>query len=96
MQALLNRFQHVAVLPDAERKWAVVPESMDPATGIARHGHPILAGRELIEAFLKAPLTMSAREVERSHQSRIDYLAVEDANVIADLNTPEEYTALGG
>jgi molybdenum cofactor cytidylyltransferase len=94
LQVLLDRFQAVAPLPPAERKWAVVPECLDPATGIARHGHPIVAGRELIEEFLRAPLTGSAREVEHAHQARIDYLPVADPNVIADLNTPEEYAAL--
>ncbi|MBI2682680.1 MAG: NTP transferase domain-containing protein [Acidobacteriales bacterium] len=96
IQALLDRFQKVAILPPEERKWAVVPETLDPATGTARHGHPIVAGRELIEAFLKAPLTLSAREVEHANQARIDYLPVNDANVIANLNSPEEYAALGG
>ena len=41
-------------------KWAVVPEHG------GRHGHPILIGREMIEAFLRAPANSTAREVEHS------------------------------
>ena len=37
--------------------WAVVPEYQ------GKHGHPILAGREMIEAFLRAPATASARRI---------------------------------
>src|SRR5882724_13471156 len=38
--------------------WAVVPEFS------ARHGHPYLIGRELIEVFLQAPPAASARDLE--------------------------------
>ncbi|MEO5936412.1 MAG: nucleotidyltransferase family protein [Terriglobales bacterium] len=72
-----------------DHKWAVVPQYGD------KHGHPIVAGRELIEAFLKADLiTTTARDVEHAHQERIVYLPVDDPNVIVNVNTPEEYTAL--
>ena len=48
----------------------------------------------MIEAFLKADVKRTAREVEHAHQERIVYLPVEDANVIKNVNTPEEYAAL--
>ena len=38
-------------------KWAVIPEHG------GRHGHPIVIGREMIEAFLRTPATSTAREV---------------------------------
>jgi len=68
--------------------WAVVPEFS------GKHGHPFLAGRELIEAFLQAPATASARDIEHRHQDRIQYIGVDDPFVAADINTPEEYAAL--
>jgi molybdenum cofactor cytidylyltransferase len=68
--------------------WAVVPE-FD-----GRHGHPFLAGREIIEAFLKAPATATAREVEHQQQGHISYLVVDDSYVTMNVNTPEEYAAL--
>jgi len=75
-------------------KWAVVPETLDPATGIAQHGHPIVIGREMIEVMLKAPLTSHAREVMRANLDKIRYVTVDDGNVIRNVNTPEEYAAL--
>ena len=46
--------------------WSVVPEFQ------SKHGHPILIGREMIEAFLKSPTTSNARDIEHAHQQRID------------------------
>jgi len=69
-------------------KWAVVPEHGE------RHGHPILIGREMIEAFLRAPASSNAREVEHAHAARILYVPVKDANVVANVNTPEDYERL--
>ena len=69
-------------------KWAVAPENC------GRHGHPLLAGRALIEAFLQAPSTSDARAVKRTCAQAIEYIPVPDALVRADVNTPEEYAAL--
>ena len=71
-----------------QAKWAVVPEFQ------GKHGHPILAGRELIEAFLRAPASSSAREIEHAHQAKITYVPVDDPQVIANVDTPEQYAAL--
>ncbi len=68
--------------------WAVVPEHD------GQHGHPIVIGREMIEVFLKAPATTTARDVEHAHQNRIQYLVVDDPAVVADVDTPEEYQRL--
>jgi CTP:molybdopterin cytidylyltransferase MocA len=69
--------------------WAVVPEYQ------GKHGHPILIGREMIEAFLRAPATSNAREVERANQERISYVTVEDPVVATNVDTPEEYAKIG-
>jgi molybdenum cofactor cytidylyltransferase len=68
--------------------WAVIPEYG------GKHGHPIVVGREMIEAFLKAPPTTTARDVEHSVQPRIFYLPVDDPRVVANVDTPEDYAAL--
>jgi len=68
--------------------WAVVPEFS------GQHGHPFIAGRELIEAFLRAPATDSARDVERRLQEHIQYVRVDDPCVALNVNTPEDYAAL--
>ena len=69
-------------------KWAVAPENN------GKHGHPLLAGRALIEAFLQAPSTSNARAVKSTCVQNIEYIPVPDALVRADVNTPEEYAAL--
>jgi molybdenum cofactor cytidylyltransferase len=68
--------------------WSVVPESQ------GKHGHPILIGREMIEAFLKAPGTSIARDIEHANQQRILYVPVNDPGVIANIDTPEQYASL--
>ncbi len=67
-----------------QRKWAVVPEYR------GKHGWPILAAREMMEAFLRAPETSNALDVERAHQSRIAYVPVDDPLVTADLAASEQ------
>jgi molybdenum cofactor cytidylyltransferase len=65
--------------------WAVVPQFED------RHGHPFAAGREMIEAFLRAPADSTAREVEHEHQRHIRYVDVDDPLVVWNVDTPEDY-----
>jgi len=72
----------------AERTWAIVPEYN------GRHGHPFLVAREMIEAFLKAPPTASARDIEHQHQEHIEYVAVDDPAVSLNVDTPQDYAAL--
>ena len=71
-----------------EDKWAVVPEYA------GKHGHPIIVGREMIEAFLKAPPTANARDVEHQNQEHIEYVPVSDPFITMNVDTPEQYTAL--
>lgn len=72
----------------ARWKWAVVPEYA------GKHGHPVFLAREMIEAFLKAPATGSAREVQHQNHEHIQYFEVDDPLVTVNVNTPEEYSAL--
>ena len=68
--------------------WAVVPQYQNA------HGHPIVIGREMMEAFLKAPVTSTARDVEHAFPNKIEYLPVNDAAVTTNVDTPEEYQRL--
>jgi molybdenum cofactor cytidylyltransferase len=83
LETLTNQF---ALRPHAT--WAVVPEYR------GRHGHPLLIGREMMEAFLKAAPTANAREVEHRNQEHIVYVALEDPMVTLNIDTPEDYAAL--
>ena len=86
----IKLLQDAFVAATSQWKWAVVPEIG------GKHGHPIVLGREIIEAFLKAPSTATARDVEHQNASHIDYVTVEDPLVVANINTPEEYASLTG
>lgn len=68
--------------------WAVVPEYG------AKHGHPVLFAREMINAFLRAPASATARDIEHQHQSHVQYVVVDDPFVTANVDTPEQYEAL--
>ena len=68
--------------------WAIVPEYQ------GKHGHPILVGREMMEAFLRAPATANAREIEHANQQRIVYVATDDARVTMNVDTPDDYATL--
>jgi molybdenum cofactor cytidylyltransferase len=77
-----------AFLGGDEQTWAVVPEYQ------GKHGHPFVIGREMIEAFLRAPVHSSAREVEHANQAHIRYLPVSDPLVVANVDTPEDFEKL--
>ena len=72
----------------AEGRWGLAPERA------GRHGHPLLASAELIEAFLQAPANSHARAVQQAHAERMQFEPVEEPWLGADLNTPEDYAAL--
>jgi molybdenum cofactor cytidylyltransferase len=69
--------------------WAVAPEHD------GKHGHPLLANRDLIDAFLKAPVTTNARQVLHAHASHVVYVLVPESLAKAGLNTPQDYAAQG-
>jgi molybdenum cofactor cytidylyltransferase len=71
-----------------DQTWAVVPEYG------GKHGHPIVIGREMIEAFLRAPATSNARDVEHAHQNHIRYVSINDPFLIANVDTPEDFDKL--
>jgi molybdenum cofactor cytidylyltransferase len=78
-----------AAFTEAPNKiWAVVPEHQ------GKHGHPFLVAREMIGAFLQAPATASAREVEHQNLQHVSYVVVDDPRITLNVDTPQEYAAL--
>lgn len=69
--------------------WAVVPEYK------GRHGHPFVAGRELIHKWLQALPTATARDVEHQYSAHLKYLPVNDPLVVMNVDTPQDYASLG-
>ena len=86
--ATLEKLRETFDAAAARGKWAVVPEYG------GKHGHPIVLGREMMEKFLRAPATATARDIEHQNQERIEYVAVDDAFVTVNVDTPQEYAAL--
>jgi molybdenum cofactor cytidylyltransferase len=86
-EATIERLRDEFLAADDEI-WAVVPEYA------GKHGHPIVIGREMMSAFLDAPESSSAREVEHSLQSHIRYVPVDDPMVAANVDTPEDFAKL--
>ena len=77
-----------AFLSSNEKIWAAVPDFQ------GKHGHPYVIGREMIEAFLRAPAQSSARDIEHANQDHILYVSVNDPLVATNVDTPEEYEKL--
>jgi molybdenum cofactor cytidylyltransferase len=72
----------------ARSVWAIVPEFC------GKHGHPFVAGREMIEAFLQASATATARDIEHQHRANVQYVEVSDPAIALNINTPAEYVSL--
>lgn len=111
MQEVLNRGRDAALVALVDRP-PVLPKTVealraafeaapDPVWSVVpqfegKHGHPYAVGREMIEAFLRAPSTATARDVEHEHQEHIFYQPVNDPRVCSNIDTPEDYQLLSG
>lgn len=84
LESLRNAFDQAV----GRGRWGVAPEHN------GKRGHPLIASRALIDAFLAAPLIRSARDVKHAHAQRIEYILVPDALLTVNLNTPEQYADL--
>ncbi len=56
-----------------------------------RRGHPSIFHRRLFPELLDPDLPEGARTVVRRHPTRVRECVVDDAGVIADIDTPSEY-----
>jgi Uncharacterized MobA-related protein len=72
----------------AQEMWGVTPENG------GKRGHPLFARRQLIDAFLAAPVTGNARSIKHRHAHLIESIPVDDLLLSVDVNTPEQYQAL--
>jgi molybdenum cofactor cytidylyltransferase len=61
-----------------------------------KHGHPVCAARPLIPEFLELSPTAQAREVVHRHVGRTQYVDVDDAGVLVDVDDREAYERLAG
>ena len=67
------------------KKLIVVPRHQ------GRRGHPVIFSRALFNELLAAPLDQGAKTVVRAHRDQTLEIDTDDAGVIVDIDTPEEY-----
>ena len=63
--------------------------------GPARPSHLVFQ-RELIAEFLELPENGAARDVVRGHAAQTEFLDMDDAGILADIDDPEAYVRLTG
>jgi len=61
-----------------------------------RRGHPVWFSRPLLAEFLALPMDGAARDVVYSHAAETEYLDLNDAGIVADIDDPAAYRALIG
>jgi molybdenum cofactor cytidylyltransferase len=61
-----------------------------------RRGHPICFSCDLAAEFLALPATGAAREIVRSHAAQTEFLDVDDAGILADIDDAAAYVRLTG
>ena len=61
-----------------------------------RHGHPVIFARALFDALRHADPSVGAKAVLRAHDAAIVNVEVDDAGVLADVDTPEDYARIFG
>ena len=60
-----------------------------------KHGHPVCGTREVIAEFLSLPpATGQAREIIHRHVAQTEYVDVDDAGILADIDDPIAYRQL--
>ena len=95
---LFTLVDHPAVAEDTLDRLLAEPRPLlrVPRFG-ARRGHPIYFSHELTHRFLELdPETGAARDVVRRYESETEYVDVEDAGILADIDDAEAYRRLTG
>lgn len=78
----------VATLRAAFRR---APDRIIRAAYGGRHGHPVIFPRGLFAELRQADPDLGAKAVLRAHAGDITDVAVPDAGVVDDIDTPEDY-----
>ena len=61
-----------------------------------RRGHPVIFGRGIFGELFEAPLNEGARYVVRGRPEAVCEVEVDDAGILADIDTPRDYKELTG
>lgn len=58
-----------------------------------QNGHPICFGRDFFSELAKSQGDTGGREVIKRHPDNIEFIAVNDAGILQDIDTPEDLSA---
>ena len=75
--------------------WRDAPHAAIVPQFAGRHGHPVCISAEVARAILALPSSASARDAIHRYAADTLYLAVDDPGILRDVDTPEDYAALG-
>jgi molybdenum cofactor cytidylyltransferase len=56
-----------------------------------KHGHPVLYNTDAIHTILSLSTDQTAKELQKIYDGRITFVEVDDAAVLLDIDTPEDY-----
>lgn len=77
-------------------------ERRDPKTMLVvpqfrgRHGHPVCAAAPLMDELLALPPESQARDLVHGYRSQTEYVDVNDAGILTDIDDPDAYRRLAG
>ncbi len=57
-----------------------------------KRGHPVLFSSQIYGEILAAPLDQGAKVIVRKDPSRVREIPLDDPGILADIDTPEDYT----
>ena len=60
-----------------------------------RRGHPVLFSRDVLDEILEHPPDCGANTVVRARPERVIEVPVDDPTILIDVDTPDEFEALG-
>ena len=75
-------------------RFSLRPSSIVRATCGGRHGHPVIFDRGSFDALRHADVTVGAKAVLTEHRNRILDVEVNDAGVLRDIDSREDYSAV--
>ena len=92
---LFTLVDHPAVAPETLDRLLAEPRPLlrVPRYG-DRRGHPVWFRRDLFAEFLSLPETGAARDVVYAHRAETEFLDLDDAGVVADVDDPAAYREL--
>jgi len=56
-----------------------------------KHGHPLYFGKPFYSYLINTPDGQSAKDIIKSHLSRVIYIPVDDEGVLRNINTQDDY-----